>query len=77
MIKTSGSKGLGRLVTALADPTNSRFQTRVAILLLAFEALLLAAIIARVPCTFLLPAAKGPPCSPDPLGPPEPPCSRP
>ncbi len=44
---------LGGLVKELADPKNSRFQTQVAVLLLAFEAMLLAVIIARVPCTSL------------------------
>lgn len=46
-----GLGGLGGLFKALVDPTNSRFQTRVAVLLLAFEATLLALIIERVPCT--------------------------
>lgn len=54
VIQASESKGLGGLggvFKALVDPTNSRFQTRVAVLLLAFEATLLALIIERVPCT--------------------------
>ena len=48
----------GRLVKELTDPKNSRFQTQVAVMLLVFEALLLAVIIARVPCMSLYLAIK-------------------
>lgn len=58
VVKAPERKGLGRLVKELTDPKNSRFQTQVAVMLLVFEALLLAVIIARVPCMSLYLAIK-------------------
>lgn len=46
-----GGKGLGHFVCELANPKNSSLQVLVAGFLLLGEVVLLALIIARVPCT--------------------------